>query len=1012
MNDKLDKLKKELFNLKTDFSHRIDKVEQQIHFLETQLDKLPIPEVPPVQDNIVKTVEPQKQPLPDNKNMPPLLQTDVYEPKTNTLVEIEHGFKEKSQKTIVTSLLENILPMFGPVTALLMKFLDVYKHYQSQGKTPVFFMTIAGILTLVMGFGYLLQYSFSQFLGPFGKIAIGFGAALGIVLCGILINQRRSDMADYASSLIGLGMILFYLCTYFTGTFYNLIPDFWTFVLLAAITGIAYTLAITFKTKIVAVISLLGGTFAPLFMAGATQSPLIYLAYVLIIVIAMLHLSMRINWPVLSQTSMVVSFIVIEFVIAVLPVHPVVPFGLIIIVHLFYYVFCIFNGFEILKQLSITKTIIIFFSSNIFFYIFALNQLVPENGLLGRLYLLNAFILTAVFFCIPRLIKSSEKISSLCQKHLQMICLLSIGLLAGFGILAQAGPEFLGLAWGVEALIISYMGHRYNIIQVRIEAHIILILSLLFSTYHVISWFSASLVPPPELLQLNFGYGWMNLMVIWTLLWSYVLIMEKSSVDLIYYEKVCLKGCNEILSVYLSLSFLLTVGIFWAQGIWLFSIVPMFYLINRSKTKQLELTEYFGLLHFLLLIVPMMTSALIVESFYFSEQVTLGKIARIEAFFCLFLIAEFYRRYHEKSRLNFAAQILRQAFFCIIPFSFLPGIWHQYIYFFPVAAWFSASICLALFCWLKYQALIVELKFLVIGSSLISIVACALVKFAGWQGHGTLSLMTGLVFYTIVLFIWKGLKKDPLESEAFLFIRNKLTLFFSLFFYYLGIFLFIIIFGSFGTAPLALTLMVSYFYFLFVKLPMFEPIKNNNIILYGVVTLFASCMILIHLIFCLDGFHPIAGINEFLFRYGIFSISALGFYGLMVHQKSSHFEEARNRLGGQLFQLWGFHCLASLTYIGAFSQWFNKGFGPALSVALVLHATLVLFLTLKPRFQKMISLAVVLFVLAAGKIIFWDMTDFSLIQKVIAFIIIGSLLLGAAYQYQKMKTAVLETESA
>jgi len=1006
MNDTLDDLKKELSKIKTDFSHRINEIEQQIIFFEKPLDKRPIEQVAPVPDRIVTTVAPQKivAPIIHEK---PQLKKKFSKPLPEPVKKTEDQPLEKNQNTIITSLTENLLPMFGPIGAIFVKFLAVYKHYHSQGKAPVFFMTLAGILTLVMGFGYLFQYSFSQFLGPFGKLAMGFIASFGITLCGIQINRKRTDMADYASSLIGLGIILSYLCAYFTGSFYNLISEVWSFLLLAAITGIAYVLALTFKTRIVAIISLLGGTFAPLFMAQAGQSYHVYLAYVLFLVIAMLHLSRQINWQVLAHTSMIVSFLVIEYIFTLLGALPQVPMGLVLIIHLFFYVFSIYNGFEILRVSAITKTIIVLFSSNIFFYLFSLNQIVHENSVLGGIYMVNALILAAVFFSIPLF---GSKMMPLCKNALRMVILLSIGLLAGFGILALIGPDFLGLAWGVEALVLLYMGSRFNIIQVRIEAHIILILSFLFSAYHAFIWIAVSIVPPPEIFQLHFGNGWMNLMLTSTLLGSYVLLLEKNNSHLVLFENIWRKRGNEVLSIFISLSFLLTIGIVWTQGIWLLSIVPMFYLIYRAKAKHLQFTEYFGLSHFFLLLVPMMTSAQIANSFFFSEQIVLGKISRIEAFFCLFLIAQFYRRYHKQSQLNFFAQILGQAFFCIIPVFFLPGIWHHYIYFFPLAVWLSAGICLALFCWLKSPALIMELKFLVIGSSIISIIACALVKFAGWEGYGTLALITGLAFFSAVLFAWKGFKKDPQGSETFLFIREKLRLFFTLSFYYIGIFLFIIVFGSFGSAPLALTLMISYFYFLSVKLPLFEPLENNFIFLYVIVFLSSSLMILMHLSIYFDGSSPIPGINNLLFRHGIFNIIVLILTGLLVHQPLSHFEKARNHLGGQLFQLWGFHCLTFITYIGALSQWFNKGFGPALSVALVLHATIVLFLTLKPGFQKLISIAVVLFVMAAGKIIFWDMNDFSLIQKVIAFIVIGSLLLVAAYQYQNMKAAVLESD--
>jgi predicted membrane protein DUF2339 len=1017
MQDKLNELKKEFFTLKTVFSRRIDGIEQKIHSLEKQLTEFPSQEesLSLDLDDLVKTTEPLTIPesslpnkalhIKDNRN--PM--QGSLEPALETK---EAPLERKNQKTILSSLAENILPMFGPVSSILIKFLEVYKHYQSQGKTPVFFMTLAGILTLVMGFGYLLQYSFSQFLGPSGKVIIGFAGSLGITLCGVLICRKRSDMADYASSLIGLGMILSYLSAYFSGPFYNIISDFWSFVLLGFITGAAYVLAVTFKTKIVAIVSLLGGTFAPLFMARADQSYQIYLTYVLIIVIAMLHLSKRINWQVLAHTSMIVSFLAIEYILLALPSQHIIPWGLIILIHLFFYVFAVYNNLSIIKQTSITKTTVLSFSSNLFFYLFALNQVVHENAVLGKLYLLNALILSVAFCSIPALTKSFKAITSQCKKTMQMTCLLSIGLLAGFGILALTRPDFLGLIWGIEALLLLYMGTRFNIAQVRVEAHIILILSFVFSAFNAVLWVTTSIVPVPEILQLKFGYGWMNLMITWMLLWPYVTLLEQTKNQQIHFEEKLFTGLNEILSICLSLSFLMTIGLFWNQGIWLLSIVPMFYLMYRSKVKTLKHTEYAGWFHFLLLFVPMMTSAQLVDSFFFSEQIVLGKIARIEAFFCLIFIAEFYRRYHKDSTLNSFAQLLRPAFFCIIPFSFLPGIWHQYLYFFPFAIWGSTVICLALFCWLKYPVLKTEVQFLALGAGIVSIIACVLTKFAGWQGHSMLSLTSGLVFFSLVLLVWKGLKKELSGTDEFLFMRKELSLFYSSFFYYLGIFLFIIIYASAGSAPLAFILTIGYFCFLLIKLQLFEPLKNDYTLLYTIVSIFAIIMVIIHLMTSGVDFSTGPGISAFLFHHGIFSIIALFFYGVLAHKSASHFEEARNRLGGQIFQLWGFHCLACLTYIGALSQWFNKGFGPALSVAFVMHATIVLFLTLRPKFQKLISLAVTLFAIAAVKIIFWDMNDFFLIQKVIAFIMIGSLLLVAAYQYQKMKTAVLESEKA
>ena len=44
--------------------------------------------------------------------------------------------------------------LFGPIAAAIETATGLYRHYQEQGKAPVFLMTAVGIVALVSGFGY------------------------------------------------------------------------------------------------------------------------------------------------------------------------------------------------------------------------------------------------------------------------------------------------------------------------------------------------------------------------------------------------------------------------------------------------------------------------------------------------------------------------------------------------------------------------------------------------------------------------------------------------------------------------------------------------------------------------------------------------------------------------------------------------------------------------------------------------------------------------------------------
>ena len=448
-------LKKELESIKTDLSERMDTIQAQIRRLEDQL-----PGQDRTQPSLVETPIPPEQPEAfeglkaekPSREQAPVWVSPTREPAASPPV--RSAPQKEILKTMGTALVENLLPVFGPATAVLEKLFSVYRHYRSQGKAPVFLMTIAGILTLIMGFGYLFQYSFSQHLGPVGKVVFGFAASAGIVCCGMTVFKKRPDMADFGSSLIGLGVIIAYLCAYFTGPHYDLLSPGGTFVLLAGLTGLAYYLAIVFQTRVVAVISLMGGAFAPVFMAGAAQAPIVYLAYVWGLAVSTLLLSRRIKWPGLAHMAMLVSFFVVEFVIltgADPGMASEMSPGLVCLVHIFFYTFGLYYGWEIVKACGLSRPVAVLSSANLFYFLFVLEQTVPNTQVLGGLYFLNSGLLAALFFFLPAIVKKAGG-SGERRRPLQMIVLLCMGFLAGFGILSVTRPEYLGLVWGMEAL--------------------------------------------------------------------------------------------------------------------------------------------------------------------------------------------------------------------------------------------------------------------------------------------------------------------------------------------------------------------------------------------------------------------------------------------------------------------------------------------------------------------------------------------------------------------------------
>ena len=105
----------------------------------------------------------------------------------------------------------------------------------------------------------------------------------------------------------------------------------------------------------------------------------------------------------------------------------------------------------------------------------------------------------------------------------------------------------------------------------------------------------------------------------------------------------------------------------------------------------------------------------------------------------------------------------------------------------------------------------------------------------------------------------------------------------------------------------------------------------------------------------------------------------------------------------RLYCQWFGHILLAVSYL-LWSYQFSKLIAAPLSaILLVLHGCSLMFVSLQASQTKTIKLASAFFIVACGKVLLVDMANFLIVQKVIAFMLIGAILLAVSYFYQKMK---------
>lgn len=913
---------------------------------------------------------PEPKPHPQRENKPPVSSEWLHEGLSNFLV-----------------------PALEPLNRVWEPLASFYRHYQRQGKAPVFFMTAAGILALVFGFAYLLQFSFNAYLGPAGKVTLGFLVAAATTFGGVMFSRRMPHMADYGSGLIALGVILLYLCGYFTGPYYQLVPVAVGVGLLVVTTGLSYLLALLFQTRVVSMVTLLGGATMPLVANHFDPSAIIYLSYLLALALAMLHLSRQIRWSQLALVTMVLSAGMFEFSISNLD-EAAATWGPLLILHGFFYGFAHYAlrgiSTEEIESKGLERKRLVIIAANLVLFVHISWSLAPSSSALGVVWLFNLLPWIALAIYSRWLFGYSTASDS--ARVVQNMALLHGGLLAGLAILALCSPALLGIVWCLEGLLLIFLGARFGFFSVRSEGYIALAAASLTMLWQAMAWLAGGMVPAPLLLSLNADAGWGNWLALCAATFALTRLLRHCADQISPKERHLATLADNAFGLFLSASFLLSVGIFWPQGMWLLALLPMGFLIWRGQRTGSAFSEWLGLSHYLLLFVPLLASASIVGNFHFYDQIPYGKIASVEAFLTLWLLTALYQHLNMQSSGFSLALNLRKLFYALLPIFFLPTVLHKASDYFPIAVWLSCAIALLLYTRLRLELLKQELRILITGASLVAIFGCALQEFGDWQGLAMGGLLLGLASLAGLLWFGQGLQRKPIGRDWQLALHQALKPVFPLAFYYLAAALFIVSYALSRDFGLALLLSQLYFASLYIFKPRLAPLRNQ------LTPFYMLSLRLFEFLTLLQVAAVISNSNKAPML-GIYNLIALGIASLLVYRRF-----LANKAvwpGRRLFNLWVLHLTAIPVYIALLAQLLETMWLPAISFALVVHATLLLFQTLKPDTQKLLKLSLLLFAVAALKIVLWDMQDFSLVQKIVVCMLVGLCMLGAAFQYQK-----------
>ena len=870
----------------------------------------------------------------------------------------------KDPSKAVASFAVQLLAFYEPVQQSFEFFRKAYQKYKREGKLPIFFMTLAGLIAILFGVGYLMQNSF-QYMGIYAdvvKVGSGFVGAIVAGGVGFRMYKKETKYHEFGSAMLSLGIIINYLMIYFLsdlGNFPLLSSAFFGFALIVANTVVAAFIALKYETKIVSVLSLAGGALAPFYL-NATSDGAFYYLYLWILAASSCLIGFRIKWKTLQYLSFGASMVLLE-----LSLFEQVPsrFLFTTYYHVFAYLFLYVALFEKSKIKSVLqKTDLIMVAANVGLllmnlYVTYANDLVT----LGLILLGNALLVAVPLF---------KKWNSLAKK-VKFVFFVVIGSLLGLAIPALFGQALMGMFWSVEAIGLILLGFVFSLSSVRKEGYLVLLIAVLKLTYST------------KFLIINWGdnlfhEGFLNFSIFGFVITSLWFFSLKFKAQFTSFEASLFSIFKEIIPLWLA-SIIMMIG-YHAIGISVlnFIVVPMLGLIYWGKRFQTKYTVGTGISLLVFFVLTYVMSALEVQSFHFKDQALFAQIALLELFVSLWGIKFFFERIGFKNNSLYAlSHRLRIGFFVLIPLLMVYQTIKHFDDYLVIGVWSSVLVAYFLHKKLCYQQLALELVVLFF----LGILSPFYIGELSWYGALYLLIVLTVIFLSEKAHLKSYFDKSdhklvlqaiPITAAA---VIASLVALFS---------------ADIGLTFCVFALLILAAVQLRANVAVFEHSMNFYIRL-SLATSFIGL-----------GLYPMSYVGKTTNLSVLIAVICAYLLSLSIKEKPTLLE-GQNPLKGRTSMLVGHQLLIVAVYTVLIDVMGLSIVGPYYSVALVIHAIVLLFMALKHQNKWYNRGSVFLFAVTLLKVVFYDLKDFETTEKIIVFILIGVLLLGASFLYVKIK---------
>lgn len=949
---RLEELSKEIESLKFDFGTRIVEIEEEITALTKNSDL--------VKSDSRNDLEKPSVDLKDG-NLPanePLMSNDS--PSRHWVF--------KSRKALI-----EIVQVAGEILSPLLRFtryfVEVFKFYRKQKNLPAFFLTSGGIVFLLLAFIYVFQYipsDYSETIKIIGSVTF----SVSTMILATWLIKKDSKYDDFGSALLGLANALNYLIIFFlSGSTVFLIPDHISFILIVLNTILSSWLAFKFETKVVAVVSLLGGAFSPFYLISDFVS-LPYFVYLWLLCVASIYISFRIKWEILGVLALL-SYSAVIGVALTQHILAIEYSTFLAIFHSFHFLFfhhSLFNGTIHKKSLSkeaallLTGNVMVFISGMIFLGIHH-----ESYTTLGSFFFFNATVFLIGFIAM------NKRLSN----RMRVLYMTLIALFTGICISIILEQDMIGIIWSLEGIALIFCGYLFSLRTVRIEGYGAVGIGI----FQIAQTFDQ--IQVTNVGKSFWNMGFVNLLMLAIVIIVLKILIDKFRAGSVRYERILSYIFFELFSGVFLVAILI-IGFFYANELtYNLAIILVFILTWWGVRFKLPYTEAAGLFLYFLIVLGVINSMIATESFSFQEQTFLGKMAMVEALAVLFLLHYFYVKVLPTSRMLFVIQILRVVFFLLLPVAALPSVYINYREYFVMALWFGVLLNFLLAELIRKKVLVIEIYVLV------AVASAWLFTSINYQNLG--------VSLAVLSFIYIYKRAYAVHVSK----TSSLRFLFSYILYYWG---FTLSYMYYVNISPDLWPTVCYLTTIVFFRKYFQPIRNNYKFAYNLSIAF---LILTLLQFYWDHILLSTEMSPTMsWRILFLAPVAVLLYHLIIYSKSVYFLRNSNGFNRYL-NLYLLNCLNIFIYTGYIGIFLQNWSGLVLTIIYSIHGVILLFNSLNPRFRHLIFFSIGLFTIVVVKLLISDLNNFSVFEKIIATMGVGILLLVSAYIYTRFKHKLL-----